>query len=651
MIEQKNEHRWKRTKGYPIRYSNASVRLLVSLLASTLMLVACGAPPAAPADVTVQVAVPTSTLEPTFTPSPPSTNTPRPSPTATPAEPTLTPSSQSALSGCIFDQNINQPIAGAEVRVGAATATTDAAGRYTLTGLPPGQYVLSVTHPDYDPGLSSIFTLAAGQEHSLDLALYAPDTSPYPKDPMLTNPLDPNGAPAAEDAERLARLQGMAGEVVDIRETKLSGEYLVNYMIGEEVRAAVAELDHEVWELTDDAGRKWWIIRVCGNLVSPLPQEAPIATPAPRPLPPMAEVVVDELIVRECASQECAEAGTIQRGARIEVLGCLVDGSWCQVGLPEGGSGWCTGQSLRQLAVATMVPTAMPVLPTATPGVVTAGEGKIVFVSTRDGQNYDDIYVMNVDGSNVMRLTDYPWHDYSPTWSPDGKQIAFVSNRDDTLEIYTMNADGSSQTRLLKQEPVPEIWDRSPAWAPDGRRIAFESVRNGNYDIYIVNIDGSGLTRLTNHPDTDYSPTWSPDGLQIAFSSDRDNPRRPEDIYYPYALHEVYVMNADGSGQKRLTYDTGAGPAWSPDGQRIAFVSRQDQNFEIFVINADGSDPTRLTDHPANDGSPTWSPDGRQIAFTSDRDGKNQIYVMNADGSGLTQLTFEGYNCCPDWSR
>jgi hypothetical protein len=625
-------------------HSTTRIRGTLQATAVLIVLTACRASVTPTVEVTLQAAFPTPTLEPTFTPSPPPTNTPQPSPTATPVEPTPTPTPQSLLAGRILDQDTYQPIAGAEVRVGAAIATTDADGRYTLTALPSGQYVLSVTHPDYDPGLSSIFTLAHGQELYLDLALYAPDTSPYPKDPMLTNPLDPNGAPTAEDAERLARLQGLMGKVVNIRETRLSGEYLVNYRIGDEVRAAVAELSHEVWELTDDAGREWWIIKVCGNLVSLLPAEVAVATPQPRPLPPMAEVLVDELIVKECTSEECAEVGTVQRGVWIEVIGCLADGSWCQVGLADGRGGWCTGRSLRQLAVATAVAVATPVLPTATP-VVGAGSGKIAFVSWRGGQDYGDIYVMNVDGSGIMRLTDHPAGDDEPAWSSDGQQIAFVSTRhaDADNEIYIMNADGSSQTHLTN--------GYKPSWSPDGRHIAFTSGRDGNPEIYIINPDGSGLTRLTDHPDGDYSPSWSPDGNQIAFSSARDDPRRPEDIYYPYQLHEVYVMNADGSGEKRLTYDTGDDPAWSPDSQWIAFVSRQDQNFEIFVMKADGSDLTRLTNHPANDGSPTWSPDGRQIAFSSSLDGSSDIYVMNADGAGLTQLTFEGSNCCPAWSR
>jgi hypothetical protein len=629
MTEQKSEHQRKRTKSYPIHHSNARVRLLVTLLASTLMVVACGAPPAAPADVTVQVALPTSTLEPTFTPSPPSTNTPRPSPTATPAEPTLTPSSQSALSGRILDQDINQPIAGAEVSVGAATATTDADGRYTLTGLPPGQYVLSVTHPDYDPGLSSIFTLTPGQEHPLDLALYAPKTSPYPKDPMLTNPLDPNGVPTAEDAEQLAREQGLTGEVVSLRETKLSGEYLVNYKIGDEVRAAVAELDHDVWELTDDAGRQWWIIKVCGNLASTLPAAVAIATPQPRPLPPMAEVLVDELVVKECALEKCAEVGTVQQGARVEVIGCLSDDGWCQVEMPGGERGWCTGSSLRQLAVAEAIQAVDAMLPTATPGVVTA-EGKIAFSSNRDG-NYE-IYVINTDGSGLTRITNHPANDHWPTWSPDGRQIAFT--RDDHWDIYVINADGSNEVRLTD--------GHDPVWSPDGQQIAFASARDGNLEIYTMNVDGSGLTRLTNHLDPDEDPTWSPNGQQIAFTSHRDASS--------WNAWDLYVMNADGGGLIHLTNSSAddTQPVWSPNGRHIAFHSSREPGWGIYIINTDGSGLTRLADGE----SPTWSPDSRQVAFFSSHDGNLDIYLINIDGSGLTRLTdHPAFDINPDWSR
>jgi hypothetical protein len=595
------------------------------LLTAALLLAGCVSPLVTSPEVTVQAALSTPTVEATFTPAPPPINTPQPSRTVTPAEPTPMPTSQSAaVSGRILDQDTSQPIAGATVRVGTATATTDAEGRYTLTGLPPGQYVLSVIHPGYDPGLSSIFTLAAGQEHSLGLTLYASDTSPYPKDPMLTNPLDPNGAPTAEDAGRLAREQGLTGEVVDIRETKLSGEYLVNYKIGDEIRAAVAKINHDVWELTDETDRKWWIIKVCGNLASPLPAQKPIPTPKPTPFPPMAEVVGDELIVRACASEECAEVGTVPPGERVEVFGCLADNSWCGVSW-SGVRGWCTERSLRQLAVATVIPSATPVLPTprptptptVTPTIVAPGEGKIIFVG-QDGA----IRVINPDGSGETRLTDGSAQDLYPAWSPDGRRIAFSRN----FKIYIMDADGSNQTRLTNTNNQ----EVGPDWSPDGQQIIFSLFESpGKSGIYVMNTDGSGLTRLADGG----WPAWSPDGQRIAFSRD------------PFGL---YVVNVDGSGLTRLSNE-GTWLDWSPDGEQIAFTSSRHGNQEIYVVNADGSGLTRLTNQPEDDQFPTWSPDGQQIAFGSLRDGGGwHIYVMAADGSGLTLLASGSE---PAWSR
>ncbi len=255
----------------------------------------------------------------------------------------------------------------------------------------PGQYVLSVIHEGYDPALSSILALNQDQIATFDLGLYATDTTPYPADPMLTNPLDPKGAPTPEDAERLARLQGLIGEVVSIRETKLRGDFLVNYRIGDDIRSAVATIDHEAWELTDETSRKWWIIKACGNLASPLPVDVTVATPKPRPLPPMAEVAVDTLRVRACASETCAEVGIVQRGMRVEVFGCLADGGWCQVGLSGGGRGWCTGGSIRQLAVARAIPVIQDF--TASSGGGASVPGEMVLIPAGEFQ-------MGCDSSN-----------------------------------------------------------------------------------------------------------------------------------------------------------------------------------------------------------------------------------------------------------
>ena len=172
---------------------------------------------------------------------------------------------------------------------------------------------------------------------------------------------------------------------------------------------------------------------------------------------------------------------------------------------------------------------------------------------------------------------------------------------------------------------------------PASGRIAFVSERDGNKEIYVMNADGTGQTRLTNNQAFENDPAWSPDGSKIAFGSDRDG------------NGEIYVMNADGTGQTRLTNNSAEEwyPAWSPDGSKIAFQSDRDGNGEIYVMNANGTGQTRLTNNPAEEGAPAWSPDGSKIAFFSDRDGGvMEVYVMNANGTGQTNLTNN-----PAWDR
>ena len=272
-----------------------------------------------------------------------------------------------------------------------------------------------------------------------------------------------------------------------------------------------------------------------------------------------------------------------------------------------------------------------------TPRTVPRRNGKIAFTSSVDNDGNGEIYTMEADGSNQTRLTNNPGYDISPKWSPDGTKIAFVSSRDgNNYEIYVMNADGSNQTRLTNNPG----YDTSPEWSPDGTKIAFVSRREGNdYEIYVMNADGSNQTRLTNNPGYEPSPEWSPDGTRIVFYR-----------FSTVGTVGIYVMNADGSNQTQLTnsgYDYS--PRWSPDSSRITFISTRDEpspstcnfncNVEIYSMNADGSNQTRLTNNPRLDSSPEWSPDGTRIMFRSLRDNYINIYVMNADGTSQTRLT------------
>ena len=253
-------------------------------------------------------------------------------------------------------------------------------------------------------------------------------------------------------------------------------------------------------------------------------------------------------------------------------------------------------------------------------------QGKIAFVSMRDGNG--EIYVMNIDGSDPQRLTNYRQWDGFPDWSPDGSQIAYYSYlSSEHWVIMIMNADGSHPRQLTEGESC----DGAPHWSPDGAWITYDSGScNGDLrDIFIISVEGGEARNLSNNPADDMLAAWSPDSSQIVFTSNRDG------------NYELYIMDADGNNVRRLTNDPAEehAPAWSPDGSQIAFYSNRDGNEEIYVMNADGSNPRNLTKHEAADWFPRWSPDGRQITFSSRRDGNLEIYVMNADGSDVRRLT------------
>jgi dipeptidyl aminopeptidase/acylaminoacyl peptidase len=262
---------------------------------------------------------------------------------------------------------------------------------------------------------------------------------------------------------------------------------------------------------------------------------------------------------------------------------------------------------------------------------------QIAFSSSRDGNQ--DIFVMDADGSAVVQLTKesilshlsvfYSSADIWPTWSPDGRRIAFSSARDNTKmsyvlhNIYVMDNDGAHVSRITGTEGGIE-----PAWSPDRKRIAFATDRSGSWDIYVMFANGANVVKLTGHGASDDQPAWSPDGRRIAFTSKRDG------------VENIYVMHSDGSDVVQLT--RGNRPSilanWSPDGRRVAFASNRDGNFDIYAMDADGSNVARLTRTAAST-MPAWSPDGRRIAFACDRSGHYRVCAMDADGSNIAQLT------------
>ncbi len=242
----------------------------------------------------------------------------------------------------------------------------------------------------------------------------------------------------------------------------------------------------------------------------------------------------------------------------------------------------------------------------------------IAFESRRDGDS--EVYVMNADGTNVRRLTVSPGEDRGAAWSPDGSKIVFHSTRDPgnpdqvghhgpvNFEIYVMDADGSNQ-RNISNSP---FFDAQPDWSPDGSTILWNSTRDSlpggvNFEIYAMKPDGSDVRRLTNSVGEDSGPSWSPDGRKISFQSRRNAPNGPN--------LEIYTINANGSNLTRLTNNGNLAGArsfdafstWSPDGQHIAFTAFRDLDGEIYVMDAgDGSDQTRITFDPGFDQRCDW---------------------------------------------
>jgi TolB protein len=292
-----------------------------------------------------------------------------------------------------------------------------------------------------------------------------------------------------------------------------------------------------------------------------------------------------------------------------------------------------------------------------------SADGKqLIFQSTRDGRECDQIYTMNVDGSNVRMISTGEGRTTCAYFLPNGRRTLYSSThlggkacpaRPDfsrgyvwaiypEFDIFTARADGSD----LKQLTNTPGYDAETTISHNGK-LVFTSKRDGDLDIYTMDSNGKNVRRLTNELGYDGGPFWSSDGKQIVYRAHHpQEPKEKEDyiallkqnLIRPTKL-EIWVMNADGSNKRQVTKNGKANfaPFFFPDGKRIIFSSNMDdpkgRNFDLYKINVDGSGLERITTHEMFDGFPMFSPDGKKLLFASNRNaaapGDTNIFIAD----------------------
>ncbi|MET0587286.1 MAG: Tol-Pal system beta propeller repeat protein TolB [Novosphingobium sp.] len=251
------------------------------------------------------------------------------------------------------------------------------------------------------------------------------------------------------------------------------------------------------------------------------------------------------------------------------------------------------------------------------------------------GRRMKRLAIMDSDGANHRFLTTGQATALTPRFSPDYKEILYLSYLNGNPRIYVYNLETNSQ-RLITQNNNPTL---APRWSPDGKWILYSMATSGNTDIYRVSAQGGQSQRLTQGPGINIGGSYSPDGSKIVFESDRSGSQ------------QVYVMNADGSGQKRISFFGGraATPEWSPRGDQIAFTHIVG-NLRIAVMNPGGGGLRYLTDS-WQDEAPTWAPNGRIIQFfrTEKGTGKTALWQVDLTGRNERRLPTPVDGSDPAW--
>jgi TolB protein len=273
------------------------------------------------------------------------------------------------------------------------------------------------------------------------------------------------------------------------------------------------------------------------------------------------------------------------------------------------------------------------------PGIAST---QIAFVSSRTGTK--EIWAMDYDGSNQHPLTSLHTISLTPRWSPDASRIAFTCFQPGPTRvvspqicIYSVDANKVLSFPRFKGS------NSAPAWSPDGTQIMFSSSMLGNPELFVVDPSGNRPKRITFSSAANTSPAWNPKtGQTVVFVSDRGG------------IPKLYMMNADGTNTSELDLpDKGylIDPAWSPNGSMVAFSWRRpDGNFDIYIMEPVSREIRQITRDSGKNERPSWAPDGRHIVFESTRNGERQIWSMLADGSQARQLTLTGHNESPNWS-
>lgn len=260
-------------------------------------------------------------------------------------------------------------------------------------------------------------------------------------------------------------------------------------------------------------------------------------------------------------------------------------------------------------------------------------QGNILFMSTRDG-NWE-ILRMNMKGEILKNLTFTKVMDYWASLSPDGKKVYFYSDRKGNQDISVMDADGKNQKTLVAHPAT----DRLPNISPDGKKIVFVSDRDHeDGELYVMQSDGSNVIRLTHNEVSEDVAFWSPDGRQIIFSKDAIP---PQDTSGEMDF-EIFIMNADGTGEIQLTRQPGfcSGAVFSPDGKKVAFYGKSDEgNMDLFTMKPNGKQVKNITRDAIEDYSPSWSPDGKWLAYTSGDPSNYDVWILSLKTGEKRRLT------------